>query len=122
MNTKDTLAPYREMSFMESRIPALDALSTFVPKGREDDPVVQDAISATGFSRWIPLDGGHKVLTPHEGQKFDEKRFKIEKGAWDHEHCKACCAHIEPMTLCWVTESGPYVLLCALCHDKLKAT
>jgi hypothetical protein len=122
MNAEDTLDPYRELSFMKSRIPALDALSTFVPEGQEEDPGVQAAIRAKGFARWFPVDGGHKVLIPHDGQEFDAERFQIEKGAWDHEHCKACGADIEPMTLCWVAEPGPYVILCDPCHAKLKAT
>jgi len=122
METEDTLAPYRELSFMKSRLPALDALSTFVPEGEEDAPDLQAAINAKGFSRWFPVDGGQVVLIPYEGQEFDQERFKIEGGAWDHEHCKVCSADIEPMTPCWVTESGPYVILCSPCHDKLEAT
>ena len=122
MTEKDKLESYRDLSFIKSRIPALDALSTFVPEGQEEDPVVHSAISAKGFARWFPVEGGHRVLIPHEGERYDTGRFTIEEGAWDHEHCKACSADIEPMTLCWVSESGPYVILCESCHQKLKAT
>lgn len=101
-------------------MPALDALSAFVPQGKEEDPVVEAASELKGCSRWLPVDGGHKVLIPFEGQEYDHTRFEVEEGAWDHEHCKACSSDIEPMTLCWVTEPGtPYVLICNSCHDKL---
>lgn len=119
MNTNDILWPYRMLQFAQSRIPVLDALSTFVPTGHDDDPDVLAAINVKGASRWFPVDGGHELLIPYEGQPFDERRFKIAKGGWDHEHCKACSANIEPMTLCWVTESGPYLILCDACHQKL---
>lgn len=119
---EDGLAPYRDLSFMQSRIPAIDALSTFVPEGEESDPSVQRAIRAKGSSRWFPAEGGHKVLIPYEGEGFDHSRFTIEEKAWNHEHCKACGATLEPMTLCWVTESGPYVVLCPLCHKQVKGT
>jgi hypothetical protein len=118
-NTED---PYRDLRFVESRIPALDAIAAFVPKGQDDEPWVEAAISAKGFSRWFPVDDGHKVLVPYEGQNFDAERFQIEKGAWDHEHCKACGADIEPLTLCWVTESGPFVILCDSCHAQRRTT
>jgi hypothetical protein len=115
----DNFAEYRSLSFMQSRIPALDALSTFVPTGQEEDPETRQALASRGFSRWFPVAGGHKVLVPYEGGEFDANRFTIEKDAWDHEHCKVCGANIEPMTLCWATKSGPYVILCADCHDKM---
>lgn len=105
---------------MRSRIPALDALSAFVPKGTEEDPIIKAATKRKGCSRWFPVEGGHKVLIPFDGQKYDPTRFAVEKKGWDHEHCEACGADIEPMTLCWVTEPGnPYVLLCSQCHDEL---
>ena len=118
--TEDNLAPYRSLQFMQSRIPAPDALATFVPEGQDDDPGVRAAIEVKGCSRWFPIDGGHQVLIPYEGQDFDAKRFRIEKGGWDHEHCKACGGNIEPRTLCWVTVKDPYVILCSECYDGIR--
>jgi hypothetical protein len=43
----------------------------------------------------------------------------LVKGGWDHEHCGRCQRSIKPMTLCWVTESGPYVVLCSECHNDV---
>jgi hypothetical protein len=118
--TEDQFAEYREMEFMRSRIPALDALSTLVPDGQEEDAQVRQAISVKGCSRWCPTEDGHEVLIPYEGQEFEVSRFAIKKGAWDHEHCKVCSADIPSMTLCWVTKSGPFVVLCEECYGEMK--
>ncbi len=108
--------PHANLEFMESRVPALDALSTFVPTGQESDPRIREAMGRRGFARWYPVQGGHRVLFLYEGGEFDAARFTLERGAWDHEDCAGCGGRIEPMTLCWVTRSGPYVVLCARCH------
>ena len=106
--------------FIKSRIPEHDALVAFVPRGQEEDTVIKAATELKGCSRLFPVEGGYRVLIPYEGQEYDHSRFTLEKKAWDHEHCKACTADIEPMTLCWVTAPGnPYVLLCNSCHDEL---
>ena len=119
MKTEDRFAKLKDLPFIQSRIPALDALGMFVAKGQEEAPEVRKFTGSKGSSRWFPVEGGHKVLIPHEGGEFDAKRFQVEKGAWDHEHCKFCNADIEPMTLCWVTKSGPYVILCIECHKEM---
>jgi hypothetical protein len=107
----------RRFTYMQSRIPKLDALAAFVPLGEETDAVLQEMLNRTGFSRWFPVPGGHRVLVPHEGGPYDSSRFSIERSGWDHETCKLCRAHIDPMTLCWVTERGPYIILCSRCHE-----
>jgi hypothetical protein len=118
--TPDELTWLRELRFAPSRIPKLDAIGTFVPTGTETDAVIAEAHSRTGFARWFPVDGGHKVIFPFEGGAYDSSRFQLEPEAWDHETCKVCRRHIPAMTLCWVTESGPYVILCDECHGKLE--
>jgi hypothetical protein len=93
---------------------------TFVPDGSRDPAV--DALGTSRPSRWYPVQGGVRVVILYEAEEeYDVTRFHIEKGAWDHEHCELCRALIPPMTLCWVTESGPYVLLCEECHAKVDA-
>ncbi len=62
------------------------------------------------------VDGGHRVLILYEGGDYDTNRFSLLRGGWDHEHCTRCSCRIEPMTLCWVTEDGPYIVLCEECH------
>ena len=119
--TDEELDWLKGLSFVESRIPKLDALSTFVPIGGERDPVVQDAVQRTGFSRWFPVEGGHRLQVPFEGGGYDSSRFSVEHEAWDHETCKVCRDRVPAMTLCWVTKSGPYVILCEACHADLCA-
>jgi hypothetical protein len=106
---------------MESRIPARDALSTFVPAAPAPDPLVAEMENRAGGSRWFPVQGGHRVLIPFDGGSYDSSRFVIESGAWDHEHCDACGEHISAMVLCHVTEpEQPYFLLCDACfHDHV---
>jgi hypothetical protein len=109
----------RQLKFMPSRIPALDALETFVPGGTQPDAELNELQSRTGQSRWYPVEGGHRVLILYEGGPFDAQRFTLSKGGWDHEHCSRCGATIAPMTLCWVTESGAYVLLDETCYREV---
>jgi hypothetical protein len=109
----------QQFTFAKSRIPKLDALSVFVPHGGESDPTISEQHARVGFSRWFPVEGGHRVLFPYEGGDFDASRFSIEHEAWDHETCKICRAHIPSMTLCWVTQDGPYVILCSACQQEL---
>jgi hypothetical protein len=110
---------YRELKFMKSRFPALDALSAFVPTGHENDEEIQKMSSQFGNSRWFSIDGGHKVLFLYKGENYNKEFFSIEKEAWDHEHCKECGDSIPSMNLCWVTESGPFVVLCTGCYEKI---
>ena len=116
--TEDEFTRFAGLRFAPSRIPKLDALATFVPTGEETDPVLEEAFRRSGYSRWFPVPGGHRVLVPFEGGEYDS-RFSIEPEGWDHETCKICRQHIDAMTLCWVTESGPYVILCERCHGEV---
>jgi hypothetical protein len=70
-------------------------------------------------SRWYPISGGHKVLALYEGGEYDQTQFAIEEKAWDHEHCEVCNVQIPSMTLCWVTESGPWIPLCSECKERM---
>lgn len=109
----------RQLRFMPSRIPALDALEIFIPHGAPDDPEIDELRKRTGQSRWYPEAGGFRVRIPYEGGPYNAERFTLVKGAWDHEHCQCCGASIKPLTLCWVTESGPWVLLDEACYRQI---
>lgn len=115
------LEQLRALKFMPSRIPALDALEVFVPDNSPDDPELTELRDRTGQSRWYPVEGGHRVLILYEGGRYDSSRFRLLRGAWDHEHCSRCGATIPTMTLCWVTEEGPYVLLDESCYREAFA-
>lgn len=117
--TAEELSGLRRYTWVQSRIPALDALSTFVPQGQEREPAITEWVERAP-SRWSPMAGGHRVLFLYEGGAFDLQRFTVERGAWDHEHCRICRTRIPPMTLCWVTESGPHIILCESCHGEVS--
>jgi len=109
--------------WMESRIPAIDALAAFVPDGTKPAVEISESERRAGRSRWYPVPGGHRVLIPHETDEYDSTRFTIEPAAWDHEHCGSCGEHIPAMTLCYVTEpEQPYILLCAACYERHVAS
>lgn len=105
--------------WMESRIPAIDALAAFVPDGTKPAFQISEAERRAGRSRWYPVTGGHRVLIPHEIKGYDSSHFIIEPRAWDHEHCDSCGERIPAMTLCYVTEpEQTYILLCAACFAQ----
>ena len=103
--------------FTSSRIPVQDALETFVPTGADKEEWVQAATRSS--SRWYPVEGGHRVLIYYRGGVYDDKRFSLTIGAWDHEHCMNCGDNIAPMTSCWVTKVDPYILLCNKCFNLI---
>ena len=104
---------------MQSRVPALDALSFFAPNGAAL-PAEADHAVRKNLSRWYPVEGGHRVLVLYEGGwPFDGAFFTLEPKVWDHDHCAACATTIEAMTLCWVTRSGEYVVLCVDCKTQM---
>jgi hypothetical protein len=110
----------RSLEFMESRIPSLPALEAFVAEGSGPTAAVQAALDHTISSRWSSVEGGHRVLILYEGNwPFDRSQLVLRGGAWDHEHCTRCTRLIPSLTLCWVTSSGPFVLLCTGCHAAI---
>lgn len=112
----DDLSQYRALVFDPSRIPAQDALEAFVAEGERPDAELERVMRLTGASRWYPVEGGHRLLVLYQGGPYDPARFTLRRGAWDHEHCSRCRDPVAPMTLCWVTRDGPYVLLDEKCY------
>jgi len=103
--------------WMESRIPALDAVVVFVPNSPEPDPEIARMVERRE-SRWYPVEGGHRVLIVSESDSYRPPGSSIESGAWDHEECESCDKRIPAMTLCYVTAPGqPYFRLCSECFD-----
>lgn len=115
----DDVIDYRQLDFMRSRIPALNALEAFVPTGAVPDAEMNEVMSRTGLSRWYPVEGGHQVRILYEGGPYDPARFALVDGGWDHEHCSRCGDSVEPMTLCWVTRGDRFVLLDDKCHREV---
>jgi hypothetical protein len=115
----DRWAEFRRLDFIPSRIPALDALVTFVPEGQTPSEAVQATLRRIGFSRWYPTRGGHYLVVPYEGGQYDSTIFRVREKAWDHETCSGCRAHVRAMTPCWVTSQGPFKLLCQRCWAEM---
>src|SRR5262245_40491810 len=105
----DKLQELRRHQYHQSQIPALDALETFVADSAAPDSELAELRRRSGFSRWYPVPGGHRVLVLYEGGGFNADRFTLRKGVWDHELCKRCSARIPSMTLCWVSRDESYV-------------
>src|SRR5690349_5323016 len=103
------------LRWMPSRIPVRDALVVFVPDGVA--PPAQPYESSE--SRWYPVQGGHRLAIPYDGQQLKESAFQLQEKLWDHTTCDWCVNRIPAMTLCYVTESGAYIGLCVNCYATL---
>jgi len=117
----DELQELRRHRYHQSRIPALDGLETFVADGAPPDPELAELRSRSGFTRWYPVPGGHRVVVLYEGGGFNADRFTFRKGVWDHEHCKRCTARIPSLTLCWVSRDESYIILCEDCYQRVNS-
>ncbi len=122
MSESDRWAEFRRLPFMPGRIPPLDALVAFIPDGQPMHPAVQRTLDRIGSSRWFPVAGGHELVLPYEGGPFDRSEFTIRRKGWDHETCSGCRVNVPAMTPCWVTEDGPFRLLCSVCKAQMDAT
>jgi hypothetical protein len=119
-NNKDPIDRLTSSIFFKTRCPKKDALTVFIPKDQEPSPEIKKILDEAGPSRWFPQDGGHLVKIPNIFDSYDEKLFKIEKDAWDHEHCDKCGGTIEYDEICWVTElENNRYLFCNSCYRKL---
>jgi hypothetical protein len=119
-------ASLQSYDWMESRIPARDALSVFVPSNLPCPKLVEEMAKVTE-SRWYPRPGGHRVVILFDQypvqKKYDASIFALENGAWDYNECMNCMGFIQSMELCHVTHfNDPYVLLCEKCYGELVAT
>jgi hypothetical protein len=116
--TEEERASLSLYPWMESRIPAIDAVVVFVPDSPEPDPAISRMVERC-ISRWYPVEGGHRVLIASESDSYRPPGSSIESGAWDHEDCESCDKRISAMTLCYVTAPGqPYFRLCSDCFDR----
>ena len=114
MISENDLKALSASCWMASRIPVLDALIAFTPKGMEaiepPRPVYE--------TRWYPEPGGVTMKAPYDGGPFDQGIFRIEVGGWDHTTCDLCNARIPAMTLCYVTREDPYHAICESCFQQ----
>ena len=106
------------LKWMPSRIPIRDAAVVFVAEGAMPPPLPYES----GESRWYPVQGGHRLAIPYDGQPLEGSLFDVQKKLWDHTTCDYCSRRIPAMTLCYVTESGTYLELCVDCYGALVGT
>jgi hypothetical protein len=66
-----------------------------------------------------PDDAGFYVSGLYHGEPFDETRFRVVKGGWDHEHCHICFAKVLPGEEWWAAEPPHELGLCLACYARL---
>src|SRR5437879_639251 len=66
-----------------------------------------------------PHEAGFVASRPYHGQSFDNTRFRVVEGSWDHEHCFICMVKIEPGAEYWRATPPHEVELCLACYTDL---
>jgi hypothetical protein len=66
-----------------------------------------------------PDDAGFYVSGVYKGEPFDETRFEVVRGGWDHEHCHICYAKVMAGEEWWAAEPPHEIGLCLECYARL---
>jgi hypothetical protein len=69
-----------------------------------------------------PNEDGFYVSGIYDGKPYDETRFRLVSGGWDHEHCYICWAKVLPGDEWWATLPPNYdddIGLCLDCYSRL---
>jgi len=61
---------------------------------------------------------GHRMTKDYHGEQYDESKFDLVPGMWDHEHCSVCWFKIKDGHTYW-QNTKRIKLLCDACHDAL---
>jgi hypothetical protein len=64
-------------------------------------------------------EAGYHASFPYHGGPYDETRFRLVRGGWDHDHCYLCLATINPGDEWWAAEPPDELGLCLECHERL---
>jgi len=59
---------------------------------------------------------GHRMWREYDGGPYDELKFDLVKGMWDHEHCCICFFKIKDGFTYW-QNARRINLLCDACHE-----
>ncbi len=65
-----------------------------------------------------PNEAGLYPSHPYRGGKYDEARFRLVRGGWDHDHCWICKLTINPGDEWWAA-SPDELGLCLDCYEQL---
>jgi hypothetical protein len=100
--------------------PGTDAASVVIPDGQKPSSEVKEVLDRSGFSRWYPVTGGHRVKVPWHFAKGRESLFEREKKGWDHEHCDYCNEHVNIGQRSWtIPAEGGVWLICQSCRARV---
>jgi hypothetical protein len=66
-----------------------------------------------------PNEAGYYASCPYHGEPYDETRFRVVPGGWDHEHCFVCMAKVLLNEEWWRAEPPQQVGLCLECYARL---
>jgi hypothetical protein len=59
---------------------------------------------------------GHRMTKDYHGGAYDESKFTLVPGTWDHEHCSVCWFKITNGFTYW--ENAKRIkILCDACHE-----
>jgi hypothetical protein len=62
---------------------------------------------------------GHRMWKDYHGEPYDESKFDLVEGMWDHEHCSVCWFSIQDKHTYWQNE-GRIQLLCDACYEAFS--
>lgn len=66
-----------------------------------------------------PNQAGFYASFPYHGEPYEEARFRVVRGGWDHEHCCVCGAKVLMDDDWWRAEPPDEIGLCLDCHARL---
>jgi hypothetical protein len=62
---------------------------------------------------------GHRMSKDYHGGPYDQSKFDLVEGVWDHDHCSVCWFKIRDGHTYW--ENGRRIkLLCDACHEVFE--
>jgi hypothetical protein len=61
---------------------------------------------------------GYRMSKDYHGEPYDETKFDLVEGMWDHEHCSVCWFRITDGYTYW-ENTKRIKLLCDACHEAL---
>ena len=62
---------------------------------------------------------GHIRYTAYDGQPYDEKKYRVEGGKWDHEHCAVSMIKIRDGDDYYVNSYGS-LILCQEVYERYR--
>jgi hypothetical protein len=64
-------------------------------------------------------EAGFYASCPYYGEPFDQTRYRVVQGGWDHQHCCVCSTTVLPGDEWWSAAPPDEIGLCLDCHARL---